>query len=107
MIKPIKIVTGLKPCDVKIYEDGIEKDIDNIYGIDIQLRVDKVPKVIYHRYASKVEYEGEKCAINIADHKPLKVKDADTILEDTNYSNCKNGKHFIKKEKRKVKLKEV
>jgi len=92
MLKPIKITSGMVSWDVKIDDKEIT---DNIFGIDIKLRAGKIPKIIYHRYTSKVEYEGEKCEIDIIDHKPLKVNDI--ISEDTNYCNCKNGKHYIKK----------
>ena len=101
MIKPIKIITGLDSSDINIYQDGkdINEEIKNAFKIDIHLEVDKLPEVIIHRYASKVEYEGERCGITFMNHKSKKVKETDSILEDTNYSNCKNGsRHYIKKE---------
>jgi len=100
MIKPIKIVTGMESSDIKIYEDGkdISEEIKNAFGIDIYLRAGKLPEIIIHRYVSKVEYEGKKCEINLVNNKPKKVKGTDAILEDTNYSNCKNGRHYIRKE---------
>jgi len=100
MIKPIKIVTGMESSDIKIYEDGkdISEEIKNAFGIDIKLRAGKLPKITIHRYVSRVGYEGEKCEIGFEYHEPKKVKGTDFILEDTNYSNCKNGRHYIKKE---------
>jgi len=96
MIKNIKVITGIKNWDTKVYEDG--KDItENLVGIDIHLWAGKLPEVILHYYISNLEYEGEKCEVTFVNHKPKKVKGTDAILEDTNYSSCKNGRHYIKK----------
>ena len=100
MIKPIKIISGMESWNAKIYEDGkdITEEIGGIFGIDIKLRVDRLPKIIIHRYATNIECEIENSELNIVNHKFKKVKGTDVILEDTNYSNCKNGRHYIKKE---------
>ena len=100
MIKPIKIVTGKDCWDTKIYEgnEDITEKIGGIFGMDIVLRVDKLPCITIHRYSSKMEYvSGTPHELTIINYQP-KETDSTGILEDTNYSNCKNGRHYIRKE---------
>jgi len=100
MIKPIKIVTGKNCWDTKIYEgnEDITEKIGGIFGMDIVLRVDALPQITIHKYISKMEYVSEAPhELTIINYQPKEIDNAG-ILEDTNYSNCKNGRHYIKKE---------
>jgi len=99
-IKPIKIVTGIAGWDTKLYINGedVTEKIGGIFGIDIEIRVDGLPRVTINRFASNIEFESKNCETKIVNHKPKKVKKTDAILENTNFSNAKKGRHYIKKE---------
>lgn len=99
MLKPIKIVSGMDCWNAKIYEDGedVTDKIGGIWGIDVKLRVDCLPQITIHRHATIVECEIENTELNIINHKPKKVKKTNVILEDTNYSNSKGARHYVKK----------
>ena len=99
MSKPIKIIVDKAGWDTKIYIDGeyVNEKIGEIFGVDIKIRVDDIPKVTIHRYATKLDFESKKHDMEIKNHKPKKVEGTNIILEDTNYSNCKDGRHYIKK----------
>ncbi len=97
-IKPIKIVTGVDCWDTKIYEgdEDITEKIGGIFGIDIKLRVDELPKMTIHRHNSKMEYvSGASHDLTIINYEQGK-KISESIIDDTNYSNAKNGRHFKK-----------
>jgi len=98
-IKPIKIVNDGTCWGTKIYEGDkdVTEIIGGIFGIDIRLRVDEPPKVTIHRYGSKIEYRSESPhELTVINYEPKKTYDKN-VLEDTNYSNSKNGnRHFIK-----------
>jgi len=100
VLKPIKIVTGKNCWDTKIYEGDkeITKEIDGMFGIDIVLRVDKLPCITIHRYNTKMKYISEAPhELTIINYEPKEIKGTNAILEDTNYSDCKGARHYIKK----------
>jgi len=99
MLKTIKIVSGMEPWNTKIYVGGkdIIEEIGGIFGVDVKLRVDCLPKITIHRHTTNVGCEIENSRLNIINHEPKKVKGTDTILEDTDYPNCKGARHYIKK----------
>ena len=101
-IKPVKIITGKECWDTKIYEgdEDITEKIGGIFGIDIVLRVDKLPSITIHRYGSTMEYVSETPNELTIINYPPKETDNKDILENTNYSNANDGsRKYIKKRK--------
>lgn len=62
MIKPIKIITGMNPQDIKIWIDG-EEITKDAFEVSIFCRVDGLPIVTIKRYVSKIEFEGMACEV--------------------------------------------
>ena len=62
MIKPIKIVTGMNPQDIKIWIDW-EEITKNAFEVSIVMNCNGLPVVTIKRYASKVEFEGMACIV--------------------------------------------
>lgn len=100
-IKPIKVIAGEYCWDTKIYEgdEDITQKIGGIFGIDIRLRVDELPKMTIHRLNTKMEYVSKvpEHSITIINYEAKKT-DSKEILENTSYDNAKDGKNYIKKE---------
>ena len=103
VVKPIKVITGMNCWDTKIYEgeELINEKIGNIFGIDIKIRVDAPPKMTIHRYNTEMKYvSSAPHKLVIINHEP-KEKDNGHVLENTSFDNAKNGKNYIKKQKKK------
>jgi len=100
MLKPIKVITGKNCWDTKIYsgDEDITEKIGGIFGMDIVLRVDKLPQITIHRYGTEMKYISETPHnLTIINYDAKKAEGTEVILEDTNYTNAKNGRHYINK----------
>ena len=98
-MKPRKIITNEAGWDTKIFIDGKDANeiIGGIFGIDVNIRVDTLPKITIHRYGEKIDFESKAYKLDIVNHKPKKI--SDKISDITNFSSKGNREYTAKEEK--------
>jgi len=73
-MKPLKVIVGKAPWDTKVFVDDIDiTEKLSLFGIDIKLRVDKIPEVILHTHNLPIEYALDVEGVKVVDYKLVDV----------------------------------